>query len=109
MQREAGERKKRLAEDFPGVPEDGAQTVRRTAETGSRIAAAGTVRGCVRRPGRKSPVSAPGAPKDSCVSARIGCHTDSLHQLDEWKRVPEITMQVPAARSCVNMGVGKNF
>ncbi|XQU05692.1 M60 family peptidase N-terminal accessory domain-containing protein [Akkermansia sp. JRP_AM1] len=34
---------------------------------------------------------------------RIGCHTDSLHKLDEWKRVPEITMQVPADRGRVKM------
>ncbi len=44
-----------------------------------------------------------GAPKDSTVSVRIGCHTDSLHKLDEWKRVPEITMQVPADRGRVKM------
>ena len=31
------------------------------------------------------------------------CHTDSLHKLDEWKRVPEITMQVPAGRGRVKM------
>ncbi len=39
-----------------------------------------------------------GAPKDGSISVRIGCHTDSLHKLDEWKRVPEITMQVSAGR-----------
>lgn len=90
------------AKDFPGVPEDGAQTVRRTVEIDSNIGGWHST-GLYAPPGGEISFSLSGAPKDSTVSVRIGCHTDSLHKLDEWKRVPEITMQVPADRGRVKM------
>ncbi len=90
------------AKDFPGVPEDGAQTVRRTVEIDSGIGGWHST-GLYAPPGAEISCSLSGAPKDSAVSIRIGCHTDSLHKLDEWKRVPEITMQVPVGRGRVKM------
>ena len=90
------------AKDFPGVPEDGAQLVRRTVEIDSNIGGWHST-GLYAPPGAEISCSLSGAPKDSSISVRIGCHTDSLHKLDEWKRVPEITMQVPADRGRVKM------
>lgn len=90
------------AKDFPGVPENGAQTVRRTVEIDSNIGGWHST-GLYAPPGAEISCSLSGAPKDGSISVRIGCHTDSLHKLDEWKRVPEITMQVPAGRGRVKM------
>ncbi|WP_354831272.1 M60 family metallopeptidase [Akkermansia muciniphila] len=90
------------AKDFPGVPEDGAQLVRRTVEIDSNIGGWHST-GLYAPPGAEISFSLSGAPKDSSISVRIGCHTDSLQKLDEWKRVPEITMQVPADRGRVKM------
>ena len=90
------------AKDFPGVPENGAQTVRRTVEIDSNIGGWHST-GLYAPPGAEISCSLSGAPKDGSISVRIGCHTDSLHKLDEWKRVPEITMQVSAGRGRVKM------
>lgn len=90
------------AQDFPGVPENGAQTVRRTVEIDSNIGGWHST-GLYAPPGAEISCSLSGAPKDGSISVRIGCHTDSLHKLDEWKRVPEITMQVSAGRGRVKM------
>ncbi|MFR7733541.1 MAG: M60 family peptidase N-terminal accessory domain-containing protein [Collinsella sp.] len=44
-----------------------------------------------------------GAPKGRVLSNPHRCHTDSLHKLDAWRRVPEITVQVPADRGRVKL------
>lgn len=90
------------AKDFPGIPEDGAPLVRRTVEIDSNITGWHST-GLYAPPGAEISCSVSGAPKDSSVAIRIGCHTDSLHKLDAWKRVPEITLQVPADRGRVKL------
>ncbi len=85
------------AKDFPGAPEDGASLVRRTVEIDSNITGWHST-GLYAPPGAEISCSLSGAPKESSLGIRIGCHTDSLHKLDAWRRVPEITVQVPADR-----------
>ena len=90
------------AKDFPGLPEDGAPLVKRTVEIDSNITGWHST-GLYAPPGAEISCSVSGAPKDSSIGIRIGCHTDSLHKLDDWRRVPEITLQVPVERGRVKL------
>lgn len=90
------------AKDFPGAPEDGAPLVRRTVEIDSNITGWHST-GLYAPPGAEISCSLSGAPKESSLGIRIGSHTDSLHKLDAWRRVPEITVQVPADRGRVKL------
>lgn len=63
------------AKDFPGVPENGAQTVRRTVEIDSNIGGWHST-GLYAPPGAEISCSLSGAPKDGSISVRIGCHTE---------------------------------
>ena len=66
------------AKDFPGAPEDGAPLVRRTVEIDSNITGWHST-GLYAPPGSEISCSLSGAPKESSLGIRIGCHTDSLH------------------------------
>ncbi|MBM3992339.1 MAG: hypothetical protein FJ298_15225 [Planctomycetes bacterium] len=52
--------------------------------------------GAYARPGAKIELQLPSDALGRGFSLRIGCHTDTLWHLDEWKRVPEIALEVPA-------------
>lgn len=90
------------AKDFPGVPENGAPIVKRTVEIDSNITGWHST-GLYAPPGAEISCSISGAPKDTSLSLRIGCHTDSLHKSDSWKRVPEITIQAPIEKGRVKL------
>lgn len=50
-------------------------------------------------PGAKISVALPEAARALGLSVRIGCHTDTLYQLDEWKRAPDISRQWPLSQA----------
>lgn len=53
--------------------------------------------GAYARPGAKIELQLPSEATGRGFALRIGCHTDGLWHHDEWKRVPEITLEVPAS------------
>jgi hypothetical protein len=88
------------AATFPGsVPAD-AKTVTKTVAVDLAIPQWHST-GLYAAPGAKVWVSIPGEMATKKLSVRIGSHTDSLVNLDSWKRSPEISRSFPleAART----------
>ncbi len=82
------------AASFPGLPLPGARTVRRTVALDlSRPRWQGT--GLYAAPGASITASLPRSADGAGLFLRIGCHTDELWHLGEWRRVPGIAMRVP--------------
>ena len=48
-------------------------------------------------PGAKITVELPALAASAALSIRIGCHTDGLWHLGEWRRVPEISRSLPVS------------
>ncbi len=51
--------------------------------------------GCYAAPGEPIEITIPAAAAGRGLGVRIGCHTDTLWHLEEWKRAPEITRRDP--------------
>lgn len=54
-------------------------------------------------PGAKISVALPEGALGLGLSVRIGCHTDTLFHLDEWKRAPDISRQWPLAQASTDV------
>ena len=54
-------------------------------------------------PGAKISIALPEAARGLGLSVRIGCHTDTLYHLDEWKRAPDISRQWPLSQASTDV------
>ena len=82
------------AADFPGDVEAPAQLIALEIDTSL---GGWHSTGAYARPGAKIELQLPTEALGRGFGLRIGCHTDGLWHHDEWKRVPEITVEVPAS------------
>jgi hypothetical protein len=82
------------AADFPGDVEAPAQPIALEIDT---TLGGWHSTGAYARPGAKIELQLPSESLGRGFGLRIGCHTDDLWHHDEWKRVPEITVEVPAS------------
>lgn len=82
------------AVDFPGDVEAPVQTIALELDTSL---GGWHSTGAYARPGAKIELQLPSEALGRGFGLRIGCHTDGLWHHDEWKRVPEITVEVPAS------------
>ncbi|MDR1270678.1 MAG: M60 family metallopeptidase [Planctomycetaceae bacterium] len=83
--------------DFPGSVPNDAKTVSQKIKIDTKIPAWHST-GLYAAPGSTVTVKLPkdfSVPKNSTLSVRIGCHRDKLWGKDEWKRFPEITIEIP--------------
>ncbi len=88
---------------FPGsVPAD-AKTVTKTVPVDLAIPQWHSL-GLYAAPGAKISVTIPGDAVGKKLSVRIGSHTDSLVNLDSWKRSPEISRAFPLAAPTTEVG-----
>ncbi len=82
------------ANDFPGSVPDSAPRVDGVVNV--RLSERGWIStGYYAAPGETITVEAPGV--FAGVNVQIGCHSDQLWHLDQWKRHPEITVRAPLA------------
>lgn len=82
------------AKEFPGLPPADAQEITRTVELDTRIPGWHSL-GLYAVPGRPIAVETPIAAEVAGLRVRIGCHSDQLWSLDQWKRAPEVTTSCP--------------
>jgi hypothetical protein len=79
---------------FPGAVPVDAERVTRMVQIDTSISAwHGT--GLYAGPGELIVVQVPDAAANKGLFVRIGCHTDGIWHLGEWKRAPEITRRLP--------------
>ena len=83
---------------FPGFPSTEALTVSKTLSL-DLAASRWHSTGLYALAGVPVRVTVSEAVKSSGLQLRIGAHTDSLWELDEWKRAPEITTSEPIVQS----------
>ena len=81
------------AADFPGDVEAQSQVIGLELDTSL---GGWHSTGAYARPGAKIELQLPSEALGRGFGLRIGCHTDGLWDHDEWKRVPEIALEVPA-------------
>ncbi|MCY3002728.1 MAG: M60 family metallopeptidase [Planctomycetota bacterium] len=81
------------AADFPGDVDAPAQVL--SAEIDASLGGWHST-GAYARPGAKVELQLPAEALGRGFALRIGCHDDTLWHLDTWKRVPAITLEVPA-------------
>jgi len=82
------------AKEFPGLAPADAQRVTREVAIHPNIPG-WTSTGLWANAGDPITVKVPAAIAGKGFAVRIGCHTDTLYQLDKWERAPEITRSVP--------------
>jgi hypothetical protein len=82
------------AREFPGLAPADAQRVKREVTVRPNIPG-WTSTGLWANAGDPVTVKVPASVAGKGFSVRIGCHSDSLHRLNKWKRAPEITRSVP--------------
>jgi hypothetical protein len=83
--------------DFPGSVPNDAKTVSKKIKIDTKIPAWHST-GLYAAPGNTVTVKLPkdfSVPKKSSLSVRIGCHRDRLWGATEWRRFPEITIEIP--------------
>ena len=84
------------AEYFPGKVPDKAVRVTQEVKVDPSIPG-WTSTGLYAAAGETIQVTVPAAVADKGFAVRIGCHSDTLYHLDEWKRAPDITKSVALA------------
>ena len=82
------------ATTFPGAVPTDAKVVTKTVAVDLKIPQWHST-GLYAAPGAMLEVSIPAGMTGNKLSVRIGCHTDSLVNLDSWKRAPEISCVFP--------------
>ena len=81
------------AEHFPGRVPPNAPRVTQEVKITPEIPG-WTSTGLYAAPGEMISVTIPAAEAEKGFAVRIGCHSDTLYHLDEWKRAPDITKSV---------------
>lgn len=82
------------AAHFPGAVPAEAERVTRELSFDTRVPAWHST-ALYAAPGEVLTVTLPEAAAGAGLALRIGCHSDRLWDLDQWKRVPDITQQTP--------------
>jgi len=83
-----------MAVEFPGSPSDGATAVTKKLSIDPNTPRWHST-GLYAKAGDVIDVSFPAFAVNQNLKVRIGCHTDQLWHLKEWKRAPQIAVSVP--------------